>query len=257
MRYEIDDETGVLRADGREIELFSPEGFEALSDLWLRVGWDQKHLYTFTWLGRPIIQEPEDAFRMQEVIYSVKPDVIVETGIAHGGSLVFYASICKAMGKGRVVGVDVEIRPHNRTALEAHELIDMITLIEGDSVAEEIVESVRSLIAPAESVLLILDSCHDYDHVMRELAAYAGMVTVGSFAVVTDGSQEYLGSTPRARAQYSECVGWGENNPRRAAEDFVASDGRFEIVEPAWLFNESQLSKRITHWPRAFLRRVR
>jgi cephalosporin hydroxylase len=208
-------------------------------------------------MGRPIIQEPEDAFRMQEVICSIKPDVIIETGVAHGGSLVFYASLCKAMGSGRIVGVDIEIRPHNRTAIEAHELFDLITLIEGDSTGDDVVSQVRSLIKPGEKVLVIFDSCHDYEHVMRELAAYADMVTPGSFAVVTDGSQEYLGSTPRAQAEYPACTGWGENNPKRAAEDFAAADSRFEIVEPEWFFNESPLSKPITHWPKAYLKRVR
>src|SRR3982750_2247649 len=110
--------------DGRttELPLYSNEAFDALSAEWLRVGWNQKYTYTFTWMGRPIIQLPEDMVRMQEVIYQIKPDVIIETGIAHGGSLIFYASLCKALQKGRVIGIDIEIRPHNRAAIEQHHL---------------------------------------------------------------------------------------------------------------------------------------
>src|SRR3972149_530827 len=111
----------------------APEAFEAVSQAWLRCGWDTKYVYSFTWLGRPIIQLPEDMVRIQEVIFKVGPDVIIETGVAHGGSLVFYASLCKAVGRGRVVGIDVEIRPHNRKAIEAHELFEYIILGEGSS----------------------------------------------------------------------------------------------------------------------------
>ena len=119
---------------GRELDLYGKEAFELLSTQWLNVGWACKYPYTFAWMGRPIIQLPEDMIRTQETIYRVKPDVIVETGVAHGGSLIFYATVCRAMGKGRVIGVDVEIRPDNRRAIEAHELFDRITLIEGDSI---------------------------------------------------------------------------------------------------------------------------
>ena len=103
-----------------------------ISQAWLRAGWDAKHVYTFTWLGRPIIQLPEDIIRLQETIYSLRPDVIVETGVAHGGSAVFFASLCKLMGKGRVITVDIDIREHNREAIERHDLSEYITLIEGD-----------------------------------------------------------------------------------------------------------------------------
>src|SRR6266581_4171607 len=132
----IVDEGGAPK---REFPLGSPEGFRVLSDLWLRSGWETKHVYSFTWLGRPIIQLPEDLIRIQEVIYRVQPDVIVETGIAHGGSLVFYASLCKAMGRGRVIGIDIEIRKHNRAAIQAHSLFDLITLVEGSSIDPTVV----------------------------------------------------------------------------------------------------------------------
>src|SRR6478752_8011306 len=137
MIYEIDDVANVVRlregANVQEFALGSAEGFRAVSDAWLRVGWDAKYVYGFSWFGRPIIQLPEDMIRAQEAIYRVKPDVIVETGIAHGGSLIFYASLCKAMERGRVIGVDIEIRPHNRQAIEAHALSPLISLVEGNA----------------------------------------------------------------------------------------------------------------------------
>jgi hypothetical protein len=113
----------------RSVLIDSPEGFEAISWAWLQSGWDVKYVYSFSWMGRPIIQLLDDMFRIQEVLYRVKPDVILETGVAHGGSLMFYATLLKAMGRGRVIGVDVEIRPHNRAAVEAHELFPYIALI--------------------------------------------------------------------------------------------------------------------------------
>ena len=149
MKLTIDTDNGTLTQSGvseQTMDLYSKDAFEILSREWVRIGWDQKYPYTFSWMGRPIIQLPEDLIRIQEVIYSVKPDVIVETGVAHGGSLIFYAGLCKAMGRGRVIGVDVEIRPHNRTAIEAHEMFDAITLIEGDSVSQEVVSQVQSKI---------------------------------------------------------------------------------------------------------------
>src|SRR4249919_732260 len=114
--------TLLVEADGRtrQLQLYSDEAFELISDQWLKVGWNQKYPYTFSWMGRPIIQLPEDMIRAQEVVYHVKPDVLIETGVAHGGSLIYYASLFKAMGRGRVIGVDIEIRPQNRTAIENH-----------------------------------------------------------------------------------------------------------------------------------------
>ena len=167
----------------RTLELYSREAFEQISHQWLKVGWNQKYPYTFSWMGRPIIQLPEDIIRAQEVVYRVKPDVIVETGVAHGGSLIFYASLCKVMGKGRVIGVDIEIRPHNRKAIEAHELASFITLIEGSSIEKSVVSKVKSLVKLGETVLVILDSNHTRQHVLAELEAYHDLVSPGSYIV--------------------------------------------------------------------------
>ncbi len=141
MKITIDTDTQTIRSDQSEkiIPLYSTEGFNAISKLWLKVGWNQKHVYTFSWMGRPIIQLPEDMIRVQEAIFQVKPTVIVETGIAHGGSLIFSASLLKTMGiEGRVIGVDIEIRSHNRNAIEEHFLFPYITLIEGGSTEPEL-----------------------------------------------------------------------------------------------------------------------
>src|SRR5713226_1357945 len=131
------------KAGPQSLPLYSDAAFTILSRQWLKVGWNQKYPYTFSWMGRPVIQNPEDMIRIQEVIYRIQPDVIVETGIAHGGSLIFYASLFKAMGKGRVIGVDIEIRPHNRKAIEMHELSGLITLVDGSSTASETVAKVK------------------------------------------------------------------------------------------------------------------
>jgi cephalosporin hydroxylase len=237
---------------GREVEypFASKEAFRVLSEAWLQCGWDTKYVYSFTWLGRPLIQNPEDLIRIQEVIYRVKPDVLIETGIAHGGSLVFHASLLRAMGRGRVIGVDVEIRPHNRRAIEAHELFDAITLIEGDSVALSTIESVKALVRPGESVLLVLDSKHTRDHVLSELRAYADLVSMNSYVVVEDGIMERLANAPRANRD------WSWNNPKAAVIEFVAERSDFVIEEPAFLFNEGMITDRVSYWPSAYLRRV-
>ncbi len=254
----IDPKKGMITFDdGSEVALYSPEGFRIISDLWIKVGWDQKHLYSFTWMGRPIIQIPDDMVRLQEVIYQLKPDVVIETGIAHGGGLIFYASLLKAMGKGKVIGVDIEIRPHNRKAIEEHELSPLITMIEGSSVDSGVVGKVRELIPGGATVLVILDSNHTHDHVLAELRAYAPMVSVGSYIVSTDGSMEYLMDSPRARKQYPKIDDWAWDNPKKAALDFVAENSNFIIEEPPFPFNEGAINFRITHWPSAYVKRVR
>ena len=254
MRLTIDTDAGkLLLEDGeqrREFELYSKPAFELLSHQWLKVGWNEKYPYTFSWMGRPIIQLPEDIIRTQEVIYRVRPDVIIETGVAHGGSLVFYASLCAAIGRGRVIGVDIEIRPHNRKAIEAHELFPLITLIEGSSTASEVVNRVHSLVQANERVLVILDSNHSREHVLNELEAYHSLVTIGSYIVATDGSMRDLFDVPRGKPE------WLTDNPAAAAAEFAARNSAFILEQPPWAFNESELTENITHWPGAWLRRV-
>lgn len=255
MKILIDTETKELTVtdkDGtRKLDLYGKEAFELISYQWLKTSWNQKYSYTFTWMGRPIIQHPEDLVRLQEVIYALMPDVIIETGVAHGGSLILSASLMKAMGKGRrVVGVDIEIRPHNRQAIEAHELAPMITLIEGNSVAPEIVRQAAEEIRPDDTVLVILDSNHGYAHVMAELEAYQHLVTPGSYIVSTDGIMRDVHDVPRGTP------GWITDNPANAAEDFAKAHTEFVIETPPWRFNESDLDQNITGWPSAWLKRV-
>jgi cephalosporin hydroxylase len=241
----------VIDSDcNKQLPLYGKESFEILSRQWLKVGWNQKYPYTFAWLGRPIIQAPEDLIRVQEVIYRVKPDLIVETGVAHGGSLIFYAGLFRAMGTaGRVIGVDIEIRPHNRVAIEKHELAPGITLIEGSSTAPETVRQVKAQVRAGERVMVILDSCHTKGHVRAELEAYCDLVSPGSYIVATDGSMRDLYDVPRGRPE------WQWDNPTEAAAEFVGRHPEFVMEQPAWPFNESDLSANITHWPNAWLRK--
>jgi cephalosporin hydroxylase len=254
MRILIDTELNVLEIEEnngkRRLGLYTKEAFEAISRLWVKVGWNEKYQYTFSWLGRPIIQLPEDVLRMQEAIYSLKPDVIVETGVAHGGSLILWASLCKAIGKGRVVGIDIDIRPANRNAIESHELFPWITLIQGDSTQPEIVERVKSMISANDVVLVILDSDHSKKHVRAELEIYHKIVSPGSYIVATDGIMQDLFDSPRGRPE------WLTDNPAQAAIEFAQHHPDFVIRQPMWQFNESSLDKNITHWPGAWLLRL-
>jgi cephalosporin hydroxylase len=228
----------------------SQEGFDLASQGWLRVGWDVKNVYQFTWLGRPIIQLPEDMLRLQEVIFTVKPDVIIECGVAHGGALVFYSSLCRMMGKGRVIGIDIEIRKHNRVAIEAHPMVDRITLVEASSIAPETIAHVRSLVKPGETVMLCLDSNHLKDHVLAEMEGYGPMVTPGSYIVSMDGIMELVAGGPRTKPD------WGWNNPKQASLEFAKRHPEFEIVDPPFLFNEGLTARQsATYWPCGYLRR--
>lgn len=253
MRIAVDTSDNSLRVseagNERALSLYSPEAFSVLSRLWIKVGWSLKYTYSFTWMGRPIIQLPEDIVRIQEVIHEVKPDVLVETGVAHGGSLILYASLFKAMEHGRVVGVDVEIRPHNRKAIEEHLLAPFITLIEGDSVHPETVARVRANIRSNDKVLILLDSNHSYAHVMAELEAYAPLVTSESYIVATDGLMEFLDDVPRGKPS------WRTDNPKAAAADFAKRHPEFQLRDPPIQFNEGAIHERVTHWPGAYLRR--
>lgn len=250
----IDEARGQVTVEGPDGSVTHPlastEAFKIVSDAWIRCGWDTKYVYSFTWMGRPIIQLPDDMVRIQEVIYQIKPDVIIETGVAHGGSLIFYASLCKAMGKGRIVGIDIEIRPHNRMAIEAHEMSPLITLIEGSSVDEAIVGQVAAQVRPGETTLVLLDSNHTKAHVLAELEAYGPMVTQGSYIVATDGIMAQVAGAPRSGPD------WSWNNPISAVEDYLAAHPEFVLEEPAFPFNEGMVRDRVTYWPSAYLKRV-
>ena len=253
MRTVIDEAAGEVIVEDSEGErrypLASNDGFLAASAAWLRAGWDTKYVYGFTWFGRPMIQLPDDMIRLQEVVYQVKPDIIIETGVAHGGSLMFHASLCKAMGKGRVIGIDVDIRPHNRAAIEAHELFPLIELFEGSSINPAVVSAVRASVPEGGVALVILDSNHARDHVLAELRAYAPLVSPGSFILACDGIMARVAGGPRTNPD------WGWNNPLSAISAFLAEAPEFEAAEPGFLFNEGMVRGRVTYWPQAYLRR--
>lgn len=232
------------------IPLYSKESFELLSDVWSKVAWNAKYTYTFTWMGVPTVQLPEDVMRLQEVIWRVKPDVIIECGVAHGGGVIMYAGMLKAMGKGRVIGVEVEFRGNHKQQVEEHMLGNMITLVEGSSVDPAIVAQVKGMIKPGETVMVILDSDHSKKHVAAELEAYYDIVTKGSYIVATDGCMEYLYDVPRGKPE------WKDDNPAAAAREFAAAHPEFVINMPRPEFNESELTTTLTHWPDAWLQRI-
>jgi cephalosporin hydroxylase len=254
MQIIIDSDQKTLvqkNADGEtSLPLYSDAAFKVISDLWVKTGWNAKYPYTFSWMGRPVIQLPEDVMRVQEMIFHLKPDVILETGVAHGGSLIFYASLFEAMRcKGRVIGIDIEIRPHNRKAIEEHPLFDRITLVEGSSIAPETVAKAKGMIKPGEKVLVILDSNHLRDHVRAELEAYCDLVSPGSYIVATDGVMHEVADVPRGTQS------WIDDKPTTAAREFAAVHPEFELTTPPFFFNESTLDFQITHWPGAWLLR--
>jgi cephalosporin hydroxylase len=202
--------------------------FRDLSQEWFARACEYEYSYHFTWLGRPIIQFPEDVLLLQELIWRVAPDVVVETGIAHGGSLVFSASLLELLGGDhrRVVGVDIDIRQHNRAALEAHPLFRRIRLLEGSSTDPAIVDQVHAGVEPGERVFLILDSSHTHAHVLRELELYSPLVQKGSYIVVLDTVIESMPEDSWPDRP------WGRgDNPYTSVGEFLAHTDRFERDE--------------------------
>lgn len=185
-----------------------------------------QYSYNFSWMGRPIIQYPQDMIAMQELIWQIRPDWIVETGIAHGGSLIYYASLLELIGSGRVLGIDIDIREHNRKEIEAHPMFKRISMIQGSSVDEAIVDQVSRTIQGGERVVVCLDSNHTHEHVFRELQLYADFVSVDSYLVVFDTIVDDLpdGYLPGRR--------WGKgNNPKSAVKQFLAQNDQFVVEE--------------------------
>jgi cephalosporin hydroxylase len=253
MRIVIDTDTRRLtieeRGERTEMDLYTPASFAALSRQWVRVGWAQRYSYSFTWLGRPVIQLPEDLVRTQEVIWRTRPDVIVETGVAHGGSLILYASLLQMIGAGRVIGVDIEIRPHNRTAIESHPLAERIQLIEGSSTDQATVAKVKQAIPEGSRVMVLLDSNHTKAHVRAELEAYAPMVTPGCYIVATDGIMWDLHDVPGGQPD------WTWDHATAAAAEFAAERPEFVLEDPKRVFQEGAIEQPVTYWPGGWLRR--
>src|SRR5688572_11389381 len=197
---------------------------KAANELFVR-SCEYRYSYNFSWMGRPIIQYPQDMVAMQEIIWSVRPDLVIETGIAHGGSLVYYASLLELLGNdGIVVGIDIDIRPHNREAIEAHPMARRIRMIEGSSIDPGTVAQVAELARHRRRVLVTLDSNHTHDHVLQELLLYSPFVSVGSYLTVFDTVVEDM-----PKALFPDRP-WGPgNNPKTAVREFLGKTDRFVV----------------------------
>jgi cephalosporin hydroxylase len=232
-----------------------------LSQDWLQASMERKYVYNFEWLGRPIIQYPQDIMAVQELIWAVQPDLIIETGIAHGGSLILSASLLALLdladavtngttidprvSKRKVLGIDIEIRSHNRLAIETHPLAGRIEMIQGSSISDDVIAQVQKTAKDFQCIMVFLDSMHTHDHVLAELEAYASLVTPGSYCVVFDTFVEDM--PPNFFNDRPWNVG---NNPKTAVRTWLPSHPEFEVDT----LLESKLQ--VTVAPDGFLRRV-
>jgi cephalosporin hydroxylase len=247
----------------QRIEQFSKdESFKELSRKWLEESMRKSYVYNFSWLGRPIIQNPIDVVAMQEIIWEVKPDLIIETGIAHGGSLVFSASMlamldyCDAIQQKsvldvskparKVLGIDIDIRAHNKAAIEAHPMSNRIEMIQGSSIASEVIDQVKARAKGFERILICLDSNHTHDHVLAELEAYAPLTSVGSYCVVFDTFVEDVPADVFSNRPWHP-----GNNPKTAVWEYLKSHPEFEIDKSI------QDKLLITVAPDGYLKRVK
>ena len=202
----------------------STEQFEQAGKQWLKATWDAKYLYSFTWMGQPILQLPDDLIRLQEIIYKMRPDRIIETGVAHGGSIVFFASLLYSLGRGLVLGIERGLLDTTKDAIATHALGDYMRLIEGDSVNQDVVDYVSSFLDSRKRVFVFLDSDHSYAHVRKELELYSPFVTPGSYIIACDGIIGDLVGHARVPADAAT------NNATAAADDFLATHPEFERV---------------------------
>jgi cephalosporin hydroxylase len=197
---------------------------ELTSD-WLQAASEHRYSYNFRWLGLPIIQLPQDILAMQELIWRVRPDLVIETGIARGGSTIFYASMLELIGgEGRVLAIDVDIRPHNRKALEEHPLFHRVELVEGSSVDAEVTQEAERAAHAAERVLVVLDSNHTHEHVLAELRGYGPLVTKDSYLVVFDTIIEQMPEEALAGEPWSH-----GDNADTAVRQYLSEQDRFEV----------------------------
>ena len=217
--------------------------FKKLSQQWFNISLKHEYPYHFTWLGRPIIQYPQDMIAVQELIWKTKPDLIIEIGIAHGGSLIFSASILELLGKGKVVGVDIDIRKHNKKEIEKHPLKKRIIMLEGSSLDESILKKVKKIAQNKKRVLLFLDSFHTHDHVLKELELYSPLVKKGGYIIVFDTMVEFMPKDSFPNRPWDK-----GNNPHTAVKTFVKQNSRFEIDK------EIEEKLLITSFPDGFLR---
>ncbi len=184
-----------------------------------------QYSYNFSWMGRPIIQYPQDMIAMQEIIWRIKPDLIIETGIAHGGSLIYYASLLELIGSGEVLGIDIDIREHNRKEIESHPMFKRIKMIQGSSIDETTINQVKEYAEGKNKIIVVLDSNHTHDHVIKELKLYSPLVSLNSYIVVFDTIVEDL-----PEGYFSQARPWGiGNNPKTAAQEFLKNNEDFIV----------------------------
>jgi cephalosporin hydroxylase len=238
MSYKLVDDNNA------EIDIYGQEGLHALAELWIKTSAHNRIMYEPTWMGIPIIQYPGDVLMMHELIWKVRPQVIIETGLAHGGTALFYASMLELLGRGKVISIEVEIRQYNRVAIMGHPMAHRVEMIEGSSIAESSLADVKSRIGADQKVLVTLDSNHSYDHVRQELELYAPLVSEGSYLVAMDGAQQLVADMPNGKPE------WREDTPLRAIHDFLKD-------HPDWEIDPHYNRLLVTSNPDAFLRRKR
>lgn len=221
-----DDRQAFLNKRQDEIKQISNNAdLQKLTKSWFIEATHHRYSYHFDWLGLPIIQFPQDIVAIQEVIWKTNPDLIIETGVARGGSLILSASILQLLnGKGRVFGIDIDIRSHNRQAIESHPLSHRIKMFQGSSIDPIIVSQVKSMIDPMDKVMVILDSNHTHEHVLEELKLYSPLVSKDSYLIVMDTIIEDL-----PNSMYPDRPWNKTNNPKTAAREFLKENDRFEI----------------------------
>jgi len=219
----------------------------ALGKKWVQETMNKKFIYNFTWMGRPIIQHPHDTMALQELIWEIKPDLIIETGIAHGGSIIFSASMLELLGgNGGVIAIDIDIRKHNRDEIESHPMFKRIKLVEGSSIDIATIEKVKELAVGKKNIMVILDSNHTHDHVMKELELYSPFVSVNSYLIVFD---TWVEDVPE---NYYPDRPWDKgNNPKTAVWEFIKTNENFVIDKSI----EHKLS--ITLAPDGYLKRIK
>lgn len=229
----------VLTKKDKDIKELEKSGLE-----WAKICSKNRLSYEIEWLGVPIIQTSEDVILLQEIIFNVQPDIIIESGIAHGGGMIFEASLLELLGKGKVIGVDIEIRKHNRKVIETHPLSKRIEMIEGSSIAPETIEQIKKRIPKAAKVIVCLDSNHTKSHVLKELELYQQFVSRGSYIIAFDTLASELAKSGIERDEYID------NGPMEAIKEFLKKNKRFEIDTE---FNKLYSS----HNQNGFLKRIK
>ena len=232
----------VLTKDDKNIQQLKEVGLE-----WLVASVQNRLSYEIDWLGMPIIQTPEDLILLQELIFNVQPDVVIETGIAHGGGLIYYASLLELLNRGKVIGVDIEIREHNRKAIEAHPMFKRIEMIEGDSVSAQTVQEIRKRVPKGSQVIVCLDADHTKDHVLRELELYQDFIAPGGYFVVFDTAASELAKMGVLEKELDKYI---DNGPKEAVDEFLEMNGSFKIDEK---FNRLY----VTHTKDGYLKRIK